>query len=79
LVSWTTESFALSKRDTYGDPPLSKERFNRLSAAYVAQTEKDIPELYPERGTELAPRRERDFDTEGPALVHVHKESDPRD
>jgi hypothetical protein len=33
LASWAMETFTVAKSDAYGDPPLSKEHFNRMGAA----------------------------------------------
>jgi S1/P1 Nuclease len=39
---WAMETFAISKRDAYGNPPLSKGTLQDLNAEYVAQAEKDV-------------------------------------
>jgi hypothetical protein len=51
---WAMEAFLISKRDVYGDPPLSKEEVHHLDAAYVAQAEKDAAMQLSRAGVRLA-------------------------
>ena len=51
---WAMESFLISKRDVYGDPPLSKEAVHHLDATYVAQAEKDAALQLTRAGVRLA-------------------------
>jgi hypothetical protein len=51
---WAMESFLISKRDVYGDPPLSKEAVHHLDATYVAQAEKDAALQLSRAGVRLA-------------------------
>jgi hypothetical protein len=51
---WAMEAFAISKRDAYGNPPLSKGTLQHLNAAYVAQAEKDVAMQLSKAGVRLA-------------------------
>ena len=48
------EAFAISKKDAYGNPPLSKATPQHLGAAYVAQAEKDVALQLSKAGVRLA-------------------------
>jgi hypothetical protein len=51
---WAMEAFGISKKDAYGNPPLSKATLQHLSAAYVAQAEKDAALQLSKAGVRLA-------------------------
>jgi hypothetical protein len=51
---WAMEAFAISKKDAYGNPPLSKATMQHLSTAYVAQAEKDVALQLSKAGVRLA-------------------------
>jgi hypothetical protein len=51
---WAMEAFLISKRDVYGDPPLSKEGVHHLDASYVALAEKDAALQLSRAGVRLA-------------------------
>jgi hypothetical protein len=51
---WAMEAFAISKKDAYGNRPLSKATLQHLSAAYVAQAEKDVAQQLSKAGVRLA-------------------------
>jgi hypothetical protein len=51
---WALETFAIGKADAYGNPPLSKATPQHLSAAYVAQAEKDVALQLSKAGVRLA-------------------------
>jgi hypothetical protein len=51
---WSLEAFAIGKADAYGNPPLSKATPQHLSAAYVAQAEKDVALQLSKAGVRLA-------------------------
>jgi S1/P1 Nuclease len=51
---WAMEAFAISQKDAYGNPPLSKATPQHLSAAYVAQAEKDVALQLSKAGVRLA-------------------------
>jgi hypothetical protein len=51
---WAMETFAISKKDAYGNPPLSKATPQHLSAAYVAQAEKVVALQLSKAGVRLA-------------------------
>jgi hypothetical protein len=51
---WAMEAFLISKRDAYGDPPLSKDTVQHLDAAYVAEAEKDVALQLSRAGVRLA-------------------------
>jgi hypothetical protein len=48
------EAFAISQKDAYGNPPLSKAAPQHLSAAYVAQAKKDVALQLSKAGVRLA-------------------------
>jgi len=51
---WAMEAFAISQKDAYGTPPLSKASPQHLSAAYVAVAEKDVALQLSKAGVRLA-------------------------
>jgi hypothetical protein len=51
---WAMEAFTLGKDDAYGNPPLSKDSPQKISAAYVTQAAKDVRLQLSRAGIRLA-------------------------
>jgi len=51
---WAMEAFAISQKDAYGTPPLSKATPQHLSSAYVAEAERDVALQLSKAGVRVA-------------------------
>lgn len=61
---WARETFALSKADAYGTPPLSKAEVQQLGAGYVDSAELDVTLQLSRAGIRLAALLNKSFSSQ---------------